>query len=513
MEYLKIFLMSLLIAALISINPLVNAQDTSNTLTITFPVDGQIGSGSSQTWTFGAVEGEVLSFVAHTTSGNLDPQFTISNSKGEPFLSNDDYAYPNNQDALLEAITMPRTDTYRLTVTGVSNTAGAYTLTMLSGFSQTALDDNFNGDLQWQDANTSSTGFSVKSDNEQIALALSGPDNTGIAINPKQTPISDYFATVKVAVTGGQDGWVVGMTLRQTDSSNYYLLNLSSRGQWRLTAWQNGISTIIRDWTNHPALANSTGNFTLGAMVSGTGFDFFYNGLLFGRLSDSTLSKTGVIGLAVGTSSSLTSQTTAHFDDLIVSIPMLEKGQRIIPQQIALGQPMVLTRDLQRRGLIPASGQLSLNVPESFIESAKPGVDRVPLARGATYGNLAIGTTVSWDAVSDGLTGCGLVLQSTDDTNYTLAYVDHSGAYGVSQRKNDHFDPGIYAENPTASGNKHSLVVILRKDQLLYYVDGLYSGSMAYTMTEGGVGNAVVNFDPIRTSCKFTDTWVWNWDN
>src|SRR3954467_7410968 len=137
MEYLKIFVMSLLIAALISINPLVNAQDTSNTLTITSPVDGQIGSGSSQTWTFGAVEGEVLSFVVHTTSGNLDPQFTISNSKGEPFLSNDDYAYPDNQDALLEAITMPRTDTYRLTVAGIGTTLGSYTLTMLSGFSQT----------------------------------------------------------------------------------------------------------------------------------------------------------------------------------------------------------------------------------------------------------------------------------------------------------------------------------------------------------------------------------------
>jgi hypothetical protein len=513
MEYLKIFSTSLLIAALISISPHVNAQDTSATLTLTTPVDGQIGNGSSQIWTFSAVEGEVLSFIVHTTSGNLDPQFTISNSKGEPFLSNDDYAYPENQDALLEAITMPRTDTYRLTVTGVGKTSGEYQLMLLSGFSQTALNDNFNGDLQWQDANTSSTNFTVKADNGQIALAISGPDDMGIAVNSKQTPLSDYFATVKVVATGGADGWVVGMTLRQTDSNNYYLLNVSSRGQWRLTARQNGTSSVIRDWTDHPALANTTGNFTLGAMVNGTGYDFFYNGLLFGHLSDSTLSKSGVIGLAVGTSSSLTSQTTAHFDDLLVSVPILEQGKRIIPQQIALGQPTVLTRDLQRRGLIPASGQLSLNVPESFIESAHPGVDRVPLARGATYGNLAIGTTVSWESSSDGLTGCGLVLQTVDDTNYMLAYVDHSGAYGVSERQNDHFVPGIYAENPAASGNKHSLVVILQKDQLLYYVDGLYGGSMTYSATEGGVGNAVVNFDPIRTSCKFTDTWVWNWDN
>ena len=513
MEYLKITLMSLLIAVLISLNPQANAQDTSATLTITTPVDGDIGNGSSQIWTFSAVEGEVLSFVIHTTSGNLDPQFTISNSKGEPFLSNDDYAYPDYQDALLEAITMPRTDTYRLTVTGVGTTSGGYSLTMSSGFSQTALNDNFNGNLQWQDANTANEAFTVKNDTGQMLLALSGPDSMGIAINPKQTAISDYFATVKVAAIGGQDGWIVGMTLRQTDRDNYYLLNLSSHGQWRFTARQNGATAIIRDWTDHPALSNTSGDFILGAMVNGTGFDFFYNGVLFGRLSDSTLSKTGVIGLAVGTFSSLTSQTTARFDDLVVTVPVLEKGKRIIPQQIALGQPVVLTRDLQRRGLIPATGQLAFNVPESFIESVRPGVNSVPLARGATYTNLAIGTTVSWETNRDGLTGCGLILQSIDDTTYTLAYVDHNGAYGVSQRQNDHFNPGIYAEDSAASGNNHSLIVILQKDLLLYYVDGLYSGSMTYTAVEGGVGNAVVNFEPIHTSCKFTDTWVWNWDH
>ena len=513
MEYLKRFFMTLLLAVIVSLTPYTNAQDTSATLNTTAPVDGNIGTGTSQIWTFSAVEGEVLSFVVHTTSGNLDPQFTISNSKGEPFLSNDDYAYPDNQDALLEAITMPRTDTYRLTVAGVANTSGGYELTMINGFSQPAISDNFNGDLQWQDASTSSTNFTIKADNGQLALAISGPNNLGIAISPKQTANTDYFVTAKVTATGGQDGWIIGMTLRQSDNKNYYLLNLSSRGQWRLLARQNGADTVIRDWTDHPALANSDGNFILGAMVNGTGFDFFYNGILFGRLSDSTLTKTGVIGLSVGTSSALTSQTTAQFDDLMVSIPTLQKGKRIVPQQIALGQPGVLTRDLERRGLIPAAGQLALNVPESFIESSRPGVDRVPLARGVTYTKFAIGTTVSWDAASNGLTGCGLVLQSIDDTNYTLAYVDHSGAYGVSQRQNDHFVPGIYAENPTASGNKHSLVVILQKDQLLYYVDGLYGGSMNYIATEGGVGNAVVNFDPIRTSCKFTDTWVWNWNN
>ncbi|MBI1277996.1 MAG: hypothetical protein GC179_07705 [Anaerolineaceae bacterium] len=512
MEFLRCFSLSLLAAALIFGSTSLSAQDT-NSLTINSPVDGQIGNGSSQTWTFNAVEGEVLSFAVHTTGGNLDPKFTISNSKGEPFLSNDDFAYPDNQDALLEAVTMARTDTYSLTVNGVGTTSGEYQLTMLNGFSQIGLSDNFNGDLQWTSATAPTSDFNVSSDNGQIGLALTGPNHTGIATNPKQSVTSDFYAAVNVTASGGQDGWIVGMTLREIDPSNYYLLNLNSRGQWRLSVRQDGVDKVIRDWLNHPALANSSGNFTLGVMVDGTGFDFFYNNVLFGRLSDSTFTAPGVIGLAVGTSSSLSSQTTAYFDDLIVSVPTLKNGQRIIPQQIALGQPTVLTRDLQRRGLIPANGQLVLNVAESSIESARPGVDRIALARGATYTDFAIGTTVSWQAAGEGISGCGIVLQAKDDTNYTLAYVDHSGALGVSQRQSDHFIPGIFAENTTITGNKHSLVVILQKEQLLYYVDGFYSGRMANSGINGGIGNAVVNFDPIRTSCNFTDTWVWNWDN
>ncbi len=512
MEYVKSILALLLLGSSLCGIPAF-AQDTTNSLTIASPVNGEISAGSTQDWRFNAVDGQVLSFAVNSTSGDLDPRFTITNSKGEPFLSNDDYAYPDNLNALLEAVTMPRLDTYTVTVSGTGQTAGSYNLTMQSGFSQTVVDDNFNGSLAWEAMTPSSADFTVTGDGGQIALAVTGSDITGIAIDPQQIDLSDFYARVNVNVSGGQDGWVVGMTLRQQDADNYYLLNVRSRGEWRFLVHENGVETVIRDWIIHPALANSTGTFTLGVMADASGFDFFYNDVLFGRLSNTILAKAGKIGLSVRTSAALTSQTTAHFDDLIVSVPTLADGKRIIPNQVSIGQPAVMTRDLQRRGLIPATGQLSLTVPESFIESARPGIDRVSLARGATYRNLAMGTTVSWDAAGDGLTGCGLVLQAKDDTNYTLAYVDHSGGYGVSQRQGNQFTPGIFAENTAHAGNQHALLVILRGETLLFYVDGLLGGSMSNSPTEGSIGNAVINFEPIRTSCKFTDTWVWNWDN
>lgn len=511
MEYVKITLTAVALALLLGVFPCAQAQAT-NSLPIATPVTGEITASNTQSWTFSAIEGEVLSFIARKTSGDLDPQFSITNSRGELILSNDDYAYPDTQDALIEAITMPRTDTYTVTVGGIGGTAGQYSLILLNGFSQIADESNFNGDLSWEAATPNISALTINSSEGQLALAVSGQEALAIAIDPQQADFADFYVTVKVNVTGAQGDWVMGMTLRQQDSDNYDLLNLRSRGEWRFIRRQNGIDTTIRDWTTHPVLANTSGSFMLGVLVDGSGFDFFYNGTLFGRLSDTGLAQPGKIGLAVQTGTALTAQTSAQFDDLIITVPTLVAGQRILPQQITLGPPAVLTRDLQRRGLIPAAGQLSLTVPESFIESSRPGVERVPLARGATYMLMAIGTTVSWEAAANGLTGCGLVLQAQDDTNYILAFVDQSGASGVSRREGETFVPGIYSENTDLAGSQHHLLVIVHSEQLLFYVDGLYSGSMTGTAAAGAIGNAVVNFEPIRTSCRFTDTWVWNWE-
>jgi hypothetical protein len=56
------------------------------------------------------------------------------------------------------------------------------------------------------------------------------------------------------------------------------------------------------------------------------------------------------------------------------------------------------------------------------------------------------------------------------------------------------------------------LLVILNERTLHYYVDGQYAGMLETTPTEGEIGIAVVNFEPISTSCRFNNIWVWRWD-
>jgi hypothetical protein len=134
------------------------------------------------------------------------------------------------------------------------------------------------------------------------------------------------------------------------------------------------------------------------------------------------------------------------------------------------------------------------------------------LGRGTTYLDFALGTTVTWTAQAQGVTGCGLILRATDAENYTLAYVDQGGGSGVSIREGDSFQPGIFSENGAAGSNTHHLLIIARGDILYYYLDGRYQGALDSPAANGAVGNAVVNFEPISTSCQFTNTWLWQWD-
>jgi hypothetical protein len=171
-----------------------------------------------------------------------------------------------------------------------------------------------------------------------------------------------------------------------------------------------------------------------------------------------------------------------------------------------------MVRELEHRHLIPAGGEMALTVEESFVESSRPGVHPFMLGRGAVYTNFVLAATVSWQALDEGATGCGLIFRAADESHYTLAYVDQTGGYGVSQREGDTFHPGIFGENSEwAAGTRH-LLVIANGDTVHYYVDGSYVGTLDNDVAEGAVGNAVVNFDPIHTSCQFDDTWVWRWE-
>jgi Bacterial pre-peptidase C-terminal domain len=471
------------------------------------PVSGSLDSGGSQIWTFNAAEGEVLSFVLRPTSGDLDPMLTITTSNNTLLLANDDYAYPDSPDALLEAVTIPRPDTYTITVSGFGTTAGEYSLTLLAGFADQVANDTFDNARQWQ---SSGSPMVMNISNGRIALELAGVEESGFAVSSAQIP-ADFYARAEILQVGGQPVWTVGLIARQQDNDNYYAFEVNQRGEWRFVIREEGDQRSVRDWITHPAIVAGQTNFTLSLMANDTGFDFFYNDLLIGRVTDDTLTQPGKIGLMIETGTAADSRVSALFDDLVITSPLQMDGQNILPQTLLIGDAVTTVQELQRRHLIPSNGEMRLTVPESFVNSNQPGVNEILLGGSQQFENFAIGTTVSWEAQAPGPTGCGLLLRAANDSDYTLAYLDQTGGYGLSRRQGETFTTGLFAENPSMTGNSHHILVIANEDQLYYYVNGQYVGTVEDVVREGQIGNAVVNFEPITTACQFTNTWLWQW--
>lgn len=467
------------------------------------PVEGRLSAGETQDWTFGARDGQVLSFSAQGTG--VDPQISILTPDGDVLISNDDYDYPASRDALLEAVTLPRTATYTLRVSAVSG-AGSYRLTMLPGYAQIARLDNFNGEGGWQPQGTAADNpLSVETTDGRLVLALDGIAVSGTATDGRAAAQTDSFAQVGVAITSG-GGWTAGISARQQSDGTYYAGRVSHEGLWQLIAVEGGAERVLRDWTPHPAITAGETTFTLGLLVNGDGLELFYNGVFVGKTTDSALRVGGQIGVLAGTANEIGGSVRAAFDNLLVTIPL-----GVFPQALIPASPQAMVTELQRRRVIPAEGSMALLVESSSAQDVRAGVSRFMLGRGATFNTFALGTRVSSTVGQGGVGGCGLILRSLDDAHYVVAYLDSGGGYGLSQRAADVFQPGLFGENAAWGGGSHALLVVVRDTQMDYYVDGQHVGRLPVEAAAGSVGNAVVNFDPVTTVCTFEDTWLWTW--
>jgi hypothetical protein len=420
-------------------------------------------------------------------------------------LSSDDYHYPDSLNPLLEAITMPRTDTYTLTVSGFNNSAGAYTLTMLPGYGVPAYSDDFTT-TQWQ-----AVGSTLTAQRSNGALSLSssaGGERAAAFSSANDATFGDFYAQAQVVNVSGTN-WIVGMALRRQGGS-YYLLSINAGGSWRFSLVQDGAESVIHDWTPHPSIRAGETIFSIGVMASGVGYDFFYNSSYIGTEDDTTLTDAGQIGLTVSTSAGQPSSAT--FDDLVVTTPVMIDGARVVPQELQMGDSVLTVQALRRLNLISASGQMSLNLPESSVEYARPGINRFMLGRRTQYTNFAIGTTLNLVAAAPGTpAGCGIVFRFASETDYTLAYLDQTGEYGVSKRTGDTFSPGIYGDNDRLGAGTHQLLIIADENTLYYYIDRQFVGSLENAAQAGEIGIAVVNFEGNSTSCQYTNFWLWQW--
>jgi hypothetical protein len=475
------------------------------------PVAGEISTaGGQEVWTFEALANSVVSIKVETDDSSFDPTVQVLDPDGRPIITNDDFAYPDTRDALLEAITLPRTGVFQVVVSGYADTAGSYMLTLLPGYADPLTVDEFSSVSRWTSDNED---LEIISQDDAMLLQLAGVAQSAVAFAPESNIISDFYAAVDVSGILAINTWSVGMALRQQGDRQYRFM-VNAEGQWRFTLVDTGVETVLRDWTVHPAILPGQTEFTLGVLAHGSGFDIFYNNQLMGQVNDTTLTEPGLVGLVVGTADALASETIGTFDRLAITVPVTVDGEPLLPDQIIIGTTTQTVQELERRRIIPAGGAQALAVPESFVESARPGVAIQTLGRGVTFARYALSTNATLATAAEGISACGLLFQATGETDYAVAYVDNSGVYGVSVRSGEDFAPGIFGEglevNLAAPVN---IMVVVTDDMLYFFVNGRRMGTMPIEPIDGPVGNALINFDPVNANCTFTDTWVWRLDS
>lgn len=501
MRRISVLLLSVLLLGLV---PTAFAQAD---IAFNLPVRGEVTPGAAQTYAFSGKSGQVISLLAES-AGTLDPVVTLLNADNTAILRNDDFAFPESNDALLQAITLPYNGRYAVQVTGWGDSAGQFTLTLSEGYAVVETADGLAPGIDW-----AALSEETQADWADDALTLRvGGQRAADAAFGLPVSSADLAVFADVQAVSNSSGWITGIALRRNGGA-YYALQINSEGRWRFVRFEDGAQTVVRDWTGHPAIVAGETRFRMGAFAKGSAFDFFYDGAYIGSASDRTLTGAGEAGLLAGTISSQPSETRVTFGRLAVTRPLLVDGRMPIPQQVVTATGTTMAQALSRSHVVHGDGVMTMTVPEASVSYARPGVNRLMLGQSTSFANFALGGTFSFSQILRQPGGCGLVLRYASEAEYALAWLDGEGAFGLSIKQDETFAPGLFGENAAlADRAAHHLLVIASGSTLYYYVDGMSAGELEIALTEGQVGVAVVNFEGLDTTCNFSDLWLWRWE-
>lgn len=473
-------------------------------------VEGSLASGETHRYSVSALELTLVSLRVESLDGSLDPIIEIFDSSDELIHASDDFDYPATRDAAIQAFVFPKTATYSIVVSGHAGSSGDYRLYFLPGYDVLALHDARMEKTKWKVV-YSETAIDL-SESSLFAVELEGFARSAVVLGEHFPQAQDLFYQATFHEVTSAADWNVGLTFRYIDNENYHRLLLSKTGFWRLDRFENGEPVQLKYWSTHPAIRPGEKDFRLGILASGQHFDAVYNDQVVGSASDSAAPQAGGFGIAMRTDEVTGGLMSFAVLETLLTLPTRVNDRILFPQRVVERQTYLMARDLARKQLAPAGRNVSFVQPESSVRHVRPGVTRISIASDRTYEQFALGASLTLETAEPGNGGCGIFFHFNDDNHYTLAYMTKEGDFGISRRAGDIFEPGLYGKRDSSENPERYLLVIATDEELLFFLDEVYVGSIESQPRTGSIGIAVVNYEPVETTCRFTDLWVQNFD-
>jgi hypothetical protein len=504
--------------ALLAAGPRVLAQaGAAPTLTMMETVVGRLEARSPEArWQFEASAGDVISLVARPLTDGIDPVLQVLDGTGRSIAGADDIAYPDRLAAAIEALEIPRDDTYTVLVSLFdADATGEFALSLLPAYAAPILVDAFDGSRAWGTGNGSLAEASLVDGRLLLEIDVSNALGWAVPEDAPQVPL-DAYVQVNAAVTNAPDYWEYGLILRQASPTSYYLFSVSSRGDWAFLVRSGSATWVhLQDWTEDPLLADLEGAARLGVAMTGDLFTFYVNGRVLGTVIADAIMTPGQVALSIGTIDRQETFPKVVFDDLLITEPLPASDATVAAESLeswqAADSAPIMT-ELVAVGLVPEGGSQVMLIPSSFTTVSRAGINVLPLGQGRTQADFILSTAITLD--SEGAdNACGVFFRREENSDrYGLAFLDGLGGAGITYRQGDDFAESFYSEPGFEALSRVRLLLVGQGDYVRLYVNGALQAIHPHPAVTGGLGIAALSYDDRYVNCQFDDTWVWAWN-
>ncbi|MCY4144832.1 MAG: hypothetical protein OXE95_12555 [Chloroflexi bacterium] len=472
-------------------------------------IESELRAGETQGYTFAALALTIASIRVEALDDRLDPQFELVDASGDLVVANDDFAYPATLDALVQAFVLPKTGAYRLTISGLGGSAGAYRLHLLPGYDQLERRDLALASQDWEVAHSDApVGLRAS---RFFSVDMTGSGASAVILGKRFPARREFYFEAAFDFVSSVNNWQLGLAFHFQSPENYRRLLLRKTGYWRLETVTDGFVEPLVDWSTHPAIEPGAADFRLGVLVAGQHIDLVYNGQVIDSVWDEQPAAAGGVGIAMKTDETFGGLLSFALLQAQMTVPT-RLVEPVVPQRLLTKPAYLMAHDLARQQLAEGFGTIKVSLPESVAHSNRAGVTRVPIASGSAFSQFALSARVKLEKSSTGNGGCGIIFHFNDTEYYALAYVTGDGEFGVAKREGAGFAPGVYGRREPFADSTRQLLLIVSDEVIHFYLDEVYAGSLPSQPRIGSLGIAVVNYETVESACQFADLWLLSYD-